>query len=172
VHKYGMKRDFNHWLKTLGESAPVASLTELRAFNLDHRDRGAIRYGQAQLDISDQMDVNRDRPRWRADRDKDLRLSRTEGIDAALEAHRLDALFLPSWRSENILNKAGYPAVIVPYTTVPVNPDPPLPEDFGPAPMPFGVSFVGTACSEPRLIGLAYAFEQATQGRRPPVLFP
>jgi amidase len=172
VLKYGMKRDFNHWLKTLGESAPVASLTELRVFNLDHRDSNAIRYGQAQLDISDQMDVNHDRPRWRADRDKDLRLSRTEGIDAALEAHRLDALFVPSWRSENILNKAGYPAVIVPYTTVPADPAPPLPEDFGPAPMPFGVSFVGTACSEPRLIGFAYAFEQATQGRRPPVLFP
>ena len=49
------------------------------------------------------MDVEKDRARWRADRDKDLRLSRTEGIDAALKDYRLDALFIPSWRSENIL---------------------------------------------------------------------
>ena len=72
---------------SLGETAPVESLTALREFNLANRDRNAIRYEQAQLDISDQMDVEKDRPRWRADRDKDLRLSRTEGIDAALEGN-------------------------------------------------------------------------------------
>ena len=153
-------------------SAPVESLTALREFNLANRDRNAIRYDQAQLDISDQMDVEKDRPRWRADRDKDLRLSRTEGIDAALEAHRLDALVVPSWRSENILNKAGYPAVIVPFAEVPNVLDPPLPDGFDAAPMPFGVTFVGTACSEPDLIRFAYAFEQATAARKPPASFP
>ncbi len=172
ILKYGMKRDFNRWLDTLGDSAPVASLTGLREFNLAHREAGAIRYDQAELDISDEMDVERDRARWRADRNKDIRLSRTEGIDAALDAHDLDALLLPSWKGENILNKAGYPAVIVPYASVPNQLDPPLPEGFAPEPMPFGVSFIGTACSEPRLIELAYAFEQATHGRRPPARFP
>ena len=172
VMKYGMKRDFNQWLDSLGSTAPVASLTALRAFNLAHREEGAIRYGQAQLDISDQMDVDADRDRWRADRDKDIRLSRTEGVDAALETYRLDALLMPSWKGENILNKAGYPAVVVPFTTVPNILDPPLPDDFRPGPMPFGVSFIGTACSEPRLIALGYAFEQATRARRPPQAFP
>lgn len=172
ILKYGMKRDFNKWLDSLGDTAPVASLTGLREFNLAHEEQGAIRYGQAQLDISDEMDVEADRARWRADRDKDLRLSRAGGIDAALETHELDALLMPSWKSENILNKAGYPAVGVPFTEVPVTMDPPLPEGFGLKPMPFGVSFIGTACSEPRLIELAYAFEQATTGRRPPAAFP
>ncbi len=170
--KYGMKRDFNAWLDSLGDSAPVKSLTELREFNLANADRNAIRYGQAQLDISDEMDAEADKARWRADRDKDLRLSRTEGIDAALNEHQLDALLMPSWRGENILNKAGYPAVSVPLTTVANNPDPPLPDGFDPKPMPFGVTFVGTGCSEPRLIELAYAFEQATHGREAPASAP
>ncbi len=172
ILKYGMKRDFNRWLASLGDSAPVESLTALREFNLTHRGVGAIRYDQAQLDISDQMDVEGDRTRWRRDRDKDIRLSRDEGIDAALERHRLDALLMPSWRGENILNKAGYPAIVVPFTRVPNVPDPPPPAGFDPKPMPFGVSFIGTACAEPRLIELAYAFEQATRGRRPPADFP
>lgn len=168
VMKYGMKRDFDTWLSTLGETAPVRTLTELREWNLEHEDEGAIRYGQAELDISDEMEVEADAARYRADRDKDLRLARAEGIDAALETHDLDALFFPSWRSENVLNKAGYPAVIVPFAEVPVAPDPALPEGFDPRPMPFGVSFVGAACAEGRLIELAYAFEQAAGGRRPP----
>ncbi|TXS92938.1 amidase [Parahaliea maris] len=170
--KYGMKRDFNSWLASLGDSAPLANLTALREFNLAHEAQGAIKYGQAELDISDEMDVEADRDRWRADRDKDIRLSRTEGIDAALQVHNLDALLFPAWKSENILNKAGYPAIIVPFTAVPNTLDPPLPEGFDPRPLPFGISFVGTACSEPRLIELAYAFEQATKARRPPARFP
>jgi amidase len=170
VMKYGMKRDFNAWLQTLGVTAPVTSLGELRAFNRAHEDQGALRYGQAQLDISDEMDVAADRKRWQADRRKDLRLAREQGIDAALAAHALDALFMPAWRGENILNKAGYPAVSVPFTTVPNTPEPALPDDFDAKPMPFGVSFLGTACSEPLLLSLAYAFEQATQARRPPAL--
>ena len=172
VMKYGMKRDFNRWLESLGDSAPVASLTALREWNLAHRDEGAIRYDQAQLDISDEMDVRGDHARWRHDRDKDLRLSRTDGIDAALDAHDAEALLIPSWNAENIVNKAGYPAVIVPLGEVPNEPDPPLPDDFGAEPLPFGVSFIGTACSEPRLIELAYAFERLARARKAPSAFP
>ncbi len=172
ILKYGMKRDFNAWLQTLGDSAPVASLSALREFNLAHREQGAIRYGQAELDISDEMDVDGDRARWRADRAKDVRLARSEGIDAALLEHRLDALLFPSWKAENILNKAGYPVVIVPFTQLPHTLEPALPEGFDPLPMPFGVSFVGSACAEARLIQLAYDFEQASRGRRPPAQFP
>ncbi|WP_236629849.1 amidase family protein [Pseudohaliea rubra] len=170
VMKYGMKRDFNQWLSSLGTTAPVASLTGLRRFNRSREAQGAIRYGQAQLDISDEMELTADRSRWRADRQKDRRLSRDEGIDAALERHDLDALLMPAWRGENIINKAGYPAVSVPFGEVPNVLDPPLPADFEAKPMPFGVTFAGTGCSEPRLLTLAYAFEQATQTRRAPAL--
>ena len=98
--KYGMKRDFNAWLATLGPSAPVKTLTELRQWNLKHEKAGAIRYGQARIDISDEMDVEADRARNDADVRKDNRLSRAEGIDAVLflEEHRLDAILTPRWR--------------------------------------------------------------------------
>jgi amidase len=172
VMKYGMKRDFNKWLDSLGDSAPVASLTALREYNLEHRDNNAIRYNQAELDISDQMVVTTDKSRYEEDRGKDIRLSRTEGIDAALQEYKLDALLMPSWKGENIINKAGYPAVSVPFSRVENALSPPLPDDFDPKPMPFGVTFVGTACSEGRLIELAYSFEQATKARVPPVQFP
>jgi amidase len=172
VMKYGMKRDFNAWLESLGDSAPLASLAELRAFNEANPQRDAIRYAQQELDFSDEMDVERDRERYAADRAKDLRLTRTQGIDAALGKDNLDALLIPSWAGEQLADKAGYPQIIVPYGTVPLQTDPPLPAGFDPAPLPFGVAFMGTACSEPRLIELAYAFEQATRRRVAPSRFP
>ncbi len=103
------------------------------------------------------MDLERDRAKYEADRAKDLRLAATEGIDAALQAHDLDALIFPGARGANIAARPGYPSVIVPFALTPA---------------PFGVTFTGTACSEPGLIALAYAFEQATRGRVPPADFP
>src|SRR5439155_15184953 len=61
--KYGMKRDFNKWLATLGPSAPVKTLTELRQWNIAHTKGGAIRFAQSNLDISDEIDVEADRAR-------------------------------------------------------------------------------------------------------------
>ncbi len=67
VVKYGMKRDFNKWLATLGPTAPVKTLSELREWNVAHQKAGAIRYGQSRLDISDEVDLEKDRPRYEAD---------------------------------------------------------------------------------------------------------
>lgn len=172
VLKYGMKRDFNKWLASLGPSAPVKSLTELRKFNLAHTAAGAIKYGQSQLDISDEMDVDADRRRYEADRAKDLRLAGEQGIDAALKQNRLDALLFPGSSGAALAAKPGYPTVIVPFGMVSNAPKDPFPESFQPKPAPFGVSFTGTACSEPRLIELAFAFEQATRRRVPPPSTP
>ena len=61
VFKYGMKRDFNKWLASLGERAPVKTLAELRHWNADHQKAGAIKYGQSLLDISDEMQLEPDR---------------------------------------------------------------------------------------------------------------
>lgn len=172
VFKYGMKRDFNRWLASLGPSAPVKTLAELRRWNMAHQQDEAIKYGQAQLDISDEMDLEADRARYQADRDRDVRLSRAEGIDAAISGHQLDALLFPGSASAFIAAKAGYPTVIVPFGFVPNAPTPPFPRGFEARPSPFGVSFTGSSCSEPRLIELAYAFEQATRRRVPPPAFP
>jgi amidase len=168
VFKYGMKRDFNHWLASLGAKAPVKDLAELREWNVRHQKSGAIKYGQAQLDVSDEMDVEADRARYRADRAKDLLLSATNGIDAVMKEHRLDALLFPGANGYAIPAKPGYPTIIVPFGLVPNAPTPPFPEGFNAKPAPFGVSFTGMACTEPRLIELAYAFEQATKRRIPP----
>jgi amidase len=167
VFKYGMKRDFNAWLASLGERAPVKTLADLRAWNRAHERAGTLKYGQANLDNSDEMDVAADRARYEADRAKDLALSRTEGIDAVMRTHKLDALIFASNTGAAIAAKAGYPTVIVPFGTVPNDA---IPAAFNPKPAPLGVSFTGLACSEPRLIELAYAFEQATRRRAPPRL--
>ena len=172
VFKYGMKRDFNQWLASLGAKAPVNDLAELRAWNVRHQKGGAIKYGQAQLDASDEMDVEADRARYRADRAKDLLLSATNGIDAVMKEHRLDALIFPGASGYAIPAKPGYPTIIVPFGLVPNAPTPPFPEGFNAKPAPFGVSFTGMACSEPRLIEIAYGFEQATKRRVPPPSAP
>lgn len=172
VFKYGMKRDFNAWLSTLGPEAPAKSLAELRKFNLAHQAAGAIKYGQAQLDISDEMDIEQDRERYKADRAKDLLLAGERGIDAALKESKLDALLFPGATGYAVAAAPGYPTVIVPFGMIPNNPRPPFPEGFNAKPGPFGVSFTGSACSEPRLIELAYAFEQATKRRVTPPAFP
>jgi amidase len=172
VLKYGMKRDFNAWLASLGGAAPVKSLTALREWNLAHAAEGTITYGQAQLDISDEMDVDADRARYEADRAKDIRLAGVEGIDAAMRRDQLDALLFPSVAGYNIAARAGYPTVMVPFGFIANAPTPPFPVGFAARPSPFGVSFTGTACSEPRLLAIAYAFEQATKRRIPPQLFP
>lgn len=176
VLKYGMQRDFTAWLASLGARAPVASLGALRRWNREHADAGALRFGQAELDISDEMDVARDRTRYEADRARDVAFARTRGIDAALSAGRLTAVVFPGARGADLAARAGYPTVIVPMAFVPwvesddvADPRRAFPEGFRPADVPMGLSFTGPACSEATLLGLAYAFEQATRARRPPL---
>jgi amidase len=178
--KYGMKRDFNLWLKSLGTSARVKTLTELRQWNLAHQKAGAIRFGQSRLDISDEMDLDADRARNEADVKKDQALSRTAGIDGVLKSApasqssgvRLDAILTPGGSGAGLAARAGYPIIVVPFAMVPNAPATPFPAGFDARPAPFGVGFTGAQCSEPRLIELAYAFEQATKKRVPPPSMP
>jgi amidase len=168
VLKYGMKRDFNKWLATLGPAAAVGSLADLRAWNSSHRAAGSIKYGQVALDISDEMDVERDRARYEADRARDLRLAATHGLDEVIRAERLDAVLFPGSSGAAIAARPGYPSVIVPFALVPNRPSIDFPPGFEARPQPFGVSFTGLACSEPRLLEVAYGFEQATRRRVAP----
>jgi amidase len=172
VFKYGMKRDFNKWLESLGSAAPVKTLTDLRLWNVAHQRAGAIKYGQAQLDISDEMDVQADRARYQSDRAKDLALAGAHGIEEIMRKETLDALLFPGSSGAGIAARPGYPTILVPFGTIPNAPTPPFPEGFDARPAPYGVSFTGLSCQEPRLIALAYAFEQATRRRVPPPFAP
>ncbi len=170
--KYGMKRDFNAWLASLGPSAPVKTLTELRHWNLAHAKANAIKFNQSRLDISDEIDLVADKARYDADHAKDLRLSREQGIDAVLKTHNLDAIITPGGSGAGVAARAGYPVIAVPFGMVPNAPSQPFPAGFNAMPAPFGVGFVGAQCSEPKLIELAFAFEQATKRRVPPPAAP
>ena len=132
---YGMKRDFNALLASLGPAAPVKTLAELRAFNTAHANRNAIKYAQANLDNSDLLDLEKDRAKWQADRDKDIRLAAAHGIDEVLKAQKLDALLFPGASGAGIAAKPGYPTVIVPFGLF--VPMPPQPGGPGPAPAPY-----------------------------------
>ncbi len=171
VLTYGMKRDFNAWLSTLGETAPVNTLTELREWNLAHERAGALKYQQALLDRSDAIDLEADRATYEEDRARDLRLTAEHGIDEVMVAHELDALLFPGSSGAGIAARPGYPTVIVPFAMIQPEPDARMPEGFDPRPAPYGVSFTGMACAEPRLIEIAYAFEQATMRRVAPAEF-
>ena len=178
---YGMKRDFNAWLASLGPAAPVKTLAELRAFNTAHANRNAIKYAQANLDNSDAA-RSREGSREVAGRSRQGHPARrhawhrrsAEGAEARRAAlprrerrgHRRQARLSDGDRAVRPVRAdaaaAGRPG-----------PAPaPYPDGFTLAPAPYGVSFTGMACSEPRLIELAYAFEQATKRRVPPPSAP
>ena len=92
------------WLHRIGlalQRLAVKTLAELRAFNTARANRNAIKYGQANLDVSDELDVTNDRARWEADRRKDIYLSATHGIarrvrESTALSHVLDGLNLAS----------------------------------------------------------------------------
>ena len=150
----------------------MKTLTELRKWNRDHVKAGAIKYGQSLLDVSDAIEGRTFKARYEADRAKDLRLTATNGIDAPMREHRLDALLFPAGFGAGIAAKPGYPTVTVPFAMIPNAPTPAFPETFKAQNAPYGVSFTAGACAEPTLLRISYAFEQATRRRVPPPLFP
>jgi len=172
VFKYGFKRDFAAYLASLGPTAPVKSLTELRQFNTANASQNAIRYRQDLLDTSDEMNLTTDLAAYTADRALDIFLADTHGISEAMAANNLDALLFPGSSSAGIAARAGFPTVIVPYGFIPNAPTPALPAGFNAKDQPYGVGFTGLACSEPTLIEIAYAFEQTTKKRVAPVATP
>ena len=178
---YGFKRDLNAYLASLGPDAPVHTLKEVIDYNNAHASV-ALKYGQVLAIASDSLDTSpgsADTVRYQSDRAKDVDIAKTRGLDAVFNAG-FDAVLFPANRGANIAARAGYPSIVVPGGFVP-NPavpppplaaPPPFPLGFDAKPMPYGVTFTGPAFSEPRLIALAYAFEQATHHRRPPESSP
>jgi amidase len=171
---YGQKFDLNNYLAAHRPNAPVHTLDDIIAFNNANPVAG-LKYGQALFLASATLDTSpgsADTLRLQADRAKDIQLTRG-GLDAVLNgadgiagtADDFDAVLFPQNRGAAAPAKAGYPSVAVPTRfQAPVAPI------VNPA--PFGVAFTGRAFSEPRLIALAFAYEQATHHRTPPASAP
>ncbi|MBD0372081.1 MAG: amidase [Pyrinomonadaceae bacterium] len=166
---YEFKADLNKYLAGLGAGAPVHSLKEIIAFNERNREREMPFFGQ-ELFIRAEAKGPLTSRAYRQALAKNLLLSRAQGIDAVMMKHRLDALVAPTggppWTTDLINGDhfsgasstpaavAGYPNINVPAGYV-----------YG---LPVGTSFFGRAWSEPTLIRLAFAFEQATRHRAAP----
>lgn len=169
---YEFKSDLNDYLATRNDSE-VGSLEDLIRFNDEHASEELLYFGQEIFHQAQEKGPLTDQGYVDA-LAKNHRLSRQEGIDAVLEQHNLDALIAPTgspaWKIDLVngdlfLGASSSPAAMAGYPVVTV----PAGHAFG---LPVGLSFMGTAYSEPTLIKLAYAFEQATQIRETPRFLP
>ncbi|MBV9376077.1 MAG: amidase, partial [Alphaproteobacteria bacterium] len=165
VFVYELKRDLNLYLRDWAAGAGVASLADIIAFNAEHADR-ALRFGQDIFLAAEATRGDLSELEYVSARQMDLRASRTLGLDAYMDEHRLDAVLFPAMAGAAIAAKAGYPSVQVPAGFISGVRDKQTPD------YPYGATFTGRAWSEPTLLRLAYAFEQASQARRPPPGLP
>lgn len=169
VMLYEFKAGLNAYFASLGSAAPVKSLKELIGFNEKNRDREMLYFGQEILILAEAKGPLTDAAYLEA-KVKSAKWARTDGINAVMDKHELDALIAPTTGPAHTLDLingdrgmggsssyaavAGYPAITLPAGNI-----------FG---LPMGISFFGRAWSEPKLISLAYSFEQATKARQPP----
>ena len=171
---FEFKAGLNAYLAGLGPQARVRTLADVIAFNQRERAREMPHFGQ-EIALLAQEKGGLDAPAYRDALAKCRRLSRDEGLDAVLRQHRLDALVAPTggpaWLTDPVNGDhytgggASTPAAVAgyPHLTVPMG--------FVRG-LPIGLSFLGAAWSEPTLLRLGYAYEQATRQRRAPRLLP
>jgi len=173
VMLYEFKANLNAYLASLGPDAPVKTLEEAIAFNEAHRDREMPYFGQ-DIFHKAQEKGPLTTPEYREALETCRRMTRKDGLDAVFAEHNLDALVAPTgapaWMTDlvngdHFIGGSSTPAAVSGYPNMTV----PMGFVFG---LPVGLSFMGLAWTEPRLIGLAYAFEQATRHRRPPRFLP
>jgi amidase len=173
VFEYELKADLNAYLARLGLSAPVKTLEDIIEFNEKNRHKEMPYFGQDFFIKSEQKGPLTEKEYVDAVA-KCRQLARDEGIDALMDKNNLDAIVGPTggpaWLTDLINGDhfgggsssaaavAGYPNINVVAGCI-----------FG---LPVGISFFGRAWSEPTLIKIAYAFEQATKARKAPQFLP
>lgn len=166
---YELKASMRDYLAEYAPASPLKSLGDIVAYNEKHKAKVMPWFGQEHF-IAAMAKGGLDTPEYVEALANDRKYSREEGIDKVLKESQLDALVAPTggpaWMTDFVKGDASgasftTPAAVAgyPHITVPAG------QVHG---LPCGISFVGTAWSEPRLIALAYAFEQATRARRAP----
>lgn len=170
---YEFKADLEAYLAELGPKAPVRTLKDLIAWNEAHRDAEMPFFGQELFLQAAEKGPLTDK-KYRQALDTCRKFARAQGIDAVMDKHKLDALVAPTQAPPGLIDLvdgdhwlgssstpaavSGYPSITVPAGYV--------------SGLPVGVSFMGRAWSEPMLLKLAYAYEQASRVRRPPTFAP
>ena len=172
VLQFEFKADLNKYLAWLGPAAPVHSLKDVIAFNDAHKD-GEMPYFDQEIMQQAEKRGPLTSATYKAALAKNHLLSRALGIDAVMTKYKLDALVAPTggpaWMTDLVNGDSGTAGAAAPSTVTSVAgyPHITVPAGFFRG-LPVGVSFFGRAWSEPTLIKLAYAYEQATKHRRPP----
>ncbi len=165
---YEFKDGINKYLSTLGDGFPE-TLEDLISFNEENRDRVMPYFGQELFEQAQEKGSLDDEEYVNA-LEESRRLSRADGIDAVMDEKNLDALVAPTGspavkvdliNGDHFLGASSTPSAMAGYPAITV----PAGYSFG---LPIGLTFTGRAFSEPKLLSLAYAFEQATLHRRPP----
>lgn len=169
VLKYDFKHDLNAYLASMPPSVEVRTLKDLIVFNEANRGKEMPFFGQETLIASEAKGPLTDDAYVKA-LESSKRLSGAEGLDAALREHRLDAIIGPSgspaWTTD-LVNGDHYVGGNTSPSAVSGNPAITVPAGLIHE-LPVGVTFYGAAWSEPVLLRLAYAFEQAMPARRSP----
>jgi amidase len=165
VFVYELKHDLNAYLRNWATGTPMRTIADIVAFNAAHADR-ALRFGQDIFLAANATRGDLAELEYKSARAMDLKAAKQLGLDAYMAAHKLDAVLFPANTGAAIAAKAGYPSVQVPAGFVSGVGKTETPE------YPYGATFTGRAWSEPTLLRLAYAFEQATQARRMPPNLP
>jgi len=173
VMLYEFKADLNNYLASLGPKAPVKSLQDIIAFNEAHKDQEMPWFGQ-EIMIQAQAKGPLTEQKYIDELAQDLKMSRTDGIDATMTKYNLDAIVAPTggpaWvtdlvNGDHFSGASSTPAAVAGYPNINV------PAGFSHE-LPIGISFFGRAWSEPMLIRIAYGFEQASKQRRAPKFIP
>lgn len=170
---YEFKADLNTYLASLGPKAPVKTLEDIIAYNSAHKDQEMPYFGQ-EIMTQAQAKGPLTEKKYLDELASNLKMSRTDGIDATMDKYKLDAIVAPTsnpaWvtdlvNGDHFSGGSSTPAAVAGYPNINV------PAGFSHN-LPVGISFFGRPYSEAALIKFAYAYEQLSKQRRAPRFIP
>ena len=165
VFLYELKHDLNLYLRDWAVGTDIGTMADIVAFNQANAGK-ALRFGQDLFLAAEATRGDLSELEYRSARAMDLLSAKERGLDAYMTQQQLDAVVFPGTAGASIAAKAGYPSVQVPGGFIAGFDGKETPD------YPLGITFAGRAWSEARLLRLAYAYEQASNARRPPPGLP